>query len=66
MAIGTVIKRGQTIFVYDEKGKQKFIISEGELDGYTSETVNVRRRNSVFVYNDKGQCVHILPAGNKK
>ena len=55
MAIGTVTQRGNMIYVYDDRGHLKFTQS-GELVGYTSGTVSVRRSNSslTYVYDENG------------
>lgn len=54
MAIGTVTQRGNTIYVYDERGHLKFT-QNGELQGYTRTTVSVRRSGStIYVYDDNG------------
>ena len=56
MAIGTVTQRGNMIYVYDERGHLKFTQS-GELQGYTSTSVSVRRGggNLVYVYDENGR-----------
>ncbi len=55
MAIGTVTQRGNMIYIYDERGHLKFTQS-GELVGYTSGTVTVRRGGGslVYVYDENG------------
>lgn len=55
MAIGTVTQRGSMVYVYDEHGHLKFTQS-GELVGYTSGTVTVRRGSGslVYVYDENG------------
>jgi hypothetical protein len=65
MAIATAIKRGSSVYVYDEKGRQILTISAGNkpedgLTGYTSTTVSVRRGGSIYTYDDKGRqiCCH--------
>jgi hypothetical protein len=62
MAIGTAIKRGTFVYVYDEKGRQLFSIGAGYrpedgLTGYTSTTVSVRRGGFIYTYNEKGQQI---------
>jgi len=60
MAIGNVIQRGGVISVFDTTGRQIAVIgvgAEGELKGYTSTTINVKRGNSIYTYNEKGTIV---------
>jgi hypothetical protein len=62
MAIATAIKRGSSVYVYDEKGRQILTISAGNkpedgLTGYTSTTVSVRRGGSIYTYDDKGRQI---------
>ena len=55
MAIGTATQRGSTVYVYDEQGHLKFT-QNGELHGYTSTTVSIRRNgNTTYVYDDNGR-----------
>ncbi|MBY0355286.1 MAG: hypothetical protein K2Q12_06095 [Rickettsiales bacterium] len=60
MAIGNAIQKGAFVYVYDEKGKQLFAKSSGNvskgdgLKGYTSTTVNIQRGAFIYTYNDKG------------
>ena len=53
MAIGSAVAKGETIYVYDEKGKQLFI-KTGELMGYTGSIVTVKRSGHVYTYDEKG------------
>jgi hypothetical protein len=34
--------------------------NNGVLQGYTSDTVTVRRGRTVFVYNSRGQCIRLI------
>lgn len=52
--IGTVIKRGSSICVYDEKGRTLCVKTNGEIMGYTGTTFSVKKGNSIYVYNEKG------------
>jgi hypothetical protein len=68
MAIATAIKRGSSVYVYDEKGRQMFTLTAGNkpedgLTGYTSATVSVRRGGVVYTYNDKGGQISSHAAG---
>jgi hypothetical protein len=62
MAIGSVVQRGSTIYIYDEKGRSLTAVSAGGkppdgLVGYTSTTVSVRRGSTIYMYNEKGMSV---------
>ena len=62
MAIGNVIQKGSTIYVYDEKGKLIRGLSAGSgpkdgLKGYTSTMVNIQRGSTIYSYNEKGAVV---------
>jgi hypothetical protein len=64
MPMGTAVKRGGSVYVYDEKGRQIAVIAAGSrpedgLTGYTSTTVSVRRGGSIYTYYDFGlRIVH--------
>ncbi|MBX3741271.1 MAG: hypothetical protein KF712_09795 [Akkermansiaceae bacterium] len=67
MAIANALKKGSSIFVYDEKGRQLFTLPAGSgpndgLTGYTSATVSIRRGSSIFTYNDKGRQTSVISA----
>lgn len=67
MAIASVVQRGFSIYIYDEKGRQLGIVRAGSgrndgLEGYTSSTVSVRRGNSIYVYDEKGRQKAIISA----
>ena len=67
MAIATAVKRGTTVYVYDEKHRQILVLGVGShpedgLTGYTSTTVSVRRGNSIYTYDEKGRQIGIMPA----
>jgi hypothetical protein len=68
MAIGNVVLRGSTIYVYDEKGRQLAALSAGTgprdgLQGYTSSTVNVRRGSTIYTYDERGRQLSATSAG---
>jgi hypothetical protein len=67
MAIGNVVPRGSTIYVYDEHGRQLFSLPSGAgphdgLQGYTSSTINIRRGSTIYTYNEKGRQISATPA----
>ena len=67
MPIGTAVKRGTLVYVYDEKGRQLMTIPAGNkpedgLTGYTSTTVSVRRGGLVYTYDEKGRQISVISA----
>jgi len=54
MAIGNAVQRGNSVYVFNEKNLSLFTAS-GELMGYTSSLVNIKRENTIYSYNEKGQ-----------
>lgn len=67
MAIATAVKRGNSVYVYDEKGRQIAVIGAGNrpedgLTGYTSTTVSVRRGGSIYTYDEKGRQLSVTSA----
>jgi hypothetical protein len=60
MAIGSAVRRGSVVYIYDERGRQLGAISAGNgakdgLKGYTSSTVNVQRGSVIYTYDEKGR-----------
>lgn len=49
------IQRGGYVFAYN--GSQQLFGKPGELSGYTSSTVSVRRGNYIFVFDIKGNLI---------
>jgi hypothetical protein len=67
MPIGNAVQRGNSVYIYDEKGRLLGAVSSGNgpddgLKGYTSTTVNVRRGNVIYTYNEKGRQISATPA----
>ncbi len=58
MAIGSAIQKGSHVYVYDEHNSLLFN-RQGELMGYTSNTVSLRTGNSIYTYNEKGSTASI-------
>jgi len=48
-------RNDSSIHVYDENGMTLFIESSGELLGFTSNTVSIKRNGVTFVYDEKGR-----------
>lgn len=55
MAIANAVQKGNTVYIYDEKGHQIGCVSAGDgLHGFTSGSVSIRRGNTIYIYNEKG------------
>jgi len=61
MAIGNAVQRGDWVYVYDERGTNIFS-QQGELMGYTSHTVNVRKHGWIYTYDERGTNTNSVPA----
>jgi hypothetical protein len=59
MPIGTAVQRGDTIYVYDEKGRMlcQFYASDG-LKGYTSSTISVQNGDTLIIRDATGSVVN--------
>lgn len=58
--IGSVIKKGSTLYVYDEKGRTlctKSLNTRDMLMGYTGTSFSVRKNNTIYVYDEKGRTL---------
>lgn len=53
MSIMLAQERGSFVYVYDENNRHLFTKS-GELHGYTSNSVTVKRGSVLYTYNEKG------------
>lgn len=67
--IATVVERGSTIYVYNEKGTIITTLTRGTgpkdgLQGYTQNTISVRRSGTIYVYNPNGSIINTITAGN--
>ena len=67
MASATAVNRGNSVYVYDEKGRQLLSIGvdsrpEDGLTGYTSTTVSVRRGGFIYTYDEKGRQISAISA----
>lgn len=52
MAIATAVQRGNWVYVYDERGNSIMSL-DGELHGFTSNTVSIKRGNWIHVYDER-------------
>ena len=55
--IGTVLKKGSTIYAYDEKGRILCTKSSGEILGYTGTSFSVKKGHTVYIYDEKGRIL---------
>lgn len=60
MAISTAVQRDKLVYVYNENGNNTITI-QGDLQGFTSSTVTVRRGNMIYVYelNSSGRSARV-------
>lgn len=54
MAIASAVQNGSTVYVYDERGMTLYTKS-GNLQGFTSTTVNVRIGTTMYIYDERGR-----------
>jgi hypothetical protein len=62
MAIGSAVERGHIVY-YDEEGRQLRTLLAGNgpddgLQGYTANTVNLRRGAFIYTYDAQGNQLH--------
>lgn len=63
--IGSVIQKGGTFYVYDEKGRILCAKPAGQNDallGYTSTTFTLKKGYTIYTFNEKGQTVSARPS----
>jgi hypothetical protein len=68
MAIGSAVRRGSLVYVYDEKGRRLTSLLAGQgpkdgLQGYTSSRVSVRRGSLMHTYDERGRRLSSTLAG---
>ena len=56
MTIGMAQQRGIYVYLYDEKNHQLCMVN-GELHGYTANTVTVKRGSCLYMYDEKGHLI---------
>ncbi len=66
MTISSVIQRGSTAYVYNEKNQTSCTISigNGKLCGFSSNFVCIQRGSTCYVYDEKGHMLCTLSIGN--
>lgn len=53
--ITTAIQRGNSVYVYE---KSRILFTRiGELIGFTSSTVSIKRNRTIYVYNERGGII---------
>ncbi len=65
MSIGSVVRRGSSVYIYDENGRQIGTIGvapNDTLKGYTSTTVSIQRGSMIYIYDEKGRQKGATPA----
>ena len=63
MITSVVQKTKNTIYIYNERGQVSGIISNAELQGYTSETVSAKlnaHSRTINIYNEKGRVINTV------
>ena len=63
MITSVVQKTKNTIYIYNERGQVSGIISNAQLQGYTSETVSAKPHSTtrtVQIYNEKGRVINTV------
>lgn len=65
MTISSVIQRGSTAYVYDEKNRTLCSISvgSGQLCGFSSTFVCIQRGSTLYVYDEKGHTLSSISVG---
>lgn len=54
--IETCVQRGSHVYVYGSGNHLLFSV-DGELQGYTSSTVSVKRGSAIKTYDEKGHLI---------
>lgn len=67
MPIGNAVRRGNSLDVYDEKGRLLTTLPAGTgpedgLKGYTGGTVSIQRGSTIYTYDEKGRQRSTTPA----
>ena len=67
MSIANAVQRGNSVYVYSEKGQILSVLSGGTqrsdgLVGYTGSSVSVRRGMCIYTYNEKGRQISVIVA----
>ncbi len=59
--IGYAQQKGNLVYVYDAKGAFLWY-KQGELKGYTSNTVTIVNNNLLCIYGEKGEVINYKTA----
>jgi len=56
MAIGNAVQKGNTVYIYDEKGRELAVLSAHDgLQGFTSGSVSIRNGSTIYIHDEKGR-----------
>ena len=66
MTISSVVQRGSTAYVYNEKNQTSCTISigSGKLCGFSSSFVCIQRGSLLYVYDEKGRSLSSISIGS--
>ena len=66
MTISSVVQRGSSAYVYNEKNQTSCTISlgSGSLCGFSSSFVCVKRGSTLYVYDEKGHSLSTISVGS--
>ena len=66
MTISSVIQRGSTAYVYDEKNSTlcAISVSGGQLCGFSSTFICIQRGSTLYVYDEKGHSLSSISVGS--
>ena len=66
MSISTVVQRGSSAYVYNEKNQTSCTISigSGKLCGFSSAFVCIQRGSTLYVYDEKGRTLSTISIGS--
>lgn len=54
--IVTAVQKGNIVYVYGT-GNRVLFSQSGELHGYTSSSVSVKKGNMIYTYNERGSTI---------
>lgn len=66
MAITSVVERGSTAFVYNDKNQAicTIQVGSGKLCGFTSSFVCIQKGSTLFIYDEKGHTISSFQIGS--
>lgn len=56
--IETAIQKGANVYVYG-KGNHLIFLEGGELMGFTSTSVTIKKHGTIYVYSDKHRVISV-------